>query len=77
MQVMDWYRKTVKLVSNCGKVVSIVVVLVNKSEGVEPELAESEFQELGLGEPVAISAKRGDGVQDLVETVLGNYEDAV
>ena len=51
-----------------------VFVLVNKSEDVEPELAASEFQELGLGAPIAISAKRGDGVEELLETVLADYE---
>ena len=49
-------------------------MLVNKSEDVEPELAASEFQELGLGAPIAISAKRGDGVEELLETVLADYE---
>ncbi len=50
-----------------------VFVLVNKSEGLEPELAASEFQELGLGAPVAVSAKRGDGVEELLEAVLADY----
>ena len=50
-----------------------VVVVVNKSEGEEPELVVSEFQEIGLGHPVAISAKRGDGVAGLIETVLADY----
>lgn len=51
-----------------------VFVLVNKSEGLEAELAASEFQELGLGAPLAISAKQGQGVDELVETVLAPYE---
>ncbi len=52
-----------------------VFVLVNKSEGVEPELAAAEFQALGLGEPLAISAKRGDGVEEMLDTVLGALGD--
>jgi len=47
-----------------------VLVLVNKSEGVESELAAAEFQELGLGAPFAISAKRGDGVGEMLEAAL-------
>lgn len=47
-----------------------VFVLVNKSEGLEEELAAAEFQALGLGAPVAISAKRGDGVEELLARVL-------
>lgn len=43
------------------------VVAVNKAEGLQPALAVSEFHELGLGEPVAISAKHGDRI-----SVLGN-----
>ncbi|MGI9310463.1 MAG: ribosome biogenesis GTPase Der [bacterium] len=52
-----------------------VFVLVNKSEGVEPELAAAEFQELGLGAPFAISAKRGDGVEELIAAVLAEHAD--
>ena len=40
-----------------GKSVHLVV---NKSEGIESDIAVSEFQSLGLGEPWAISAERGD-----------------
>ena len=50
-----------------------VFVLVNKSESIEPELATAEFQALGLGAPFAISAKRGDGIEQLLEVVLADY----
>ena len=50
-----------------------VIIAVNKTEGEESELAVSEFQELGLGQPFAVSAKRGDGVADLVELALQDY----
>jgi GTP-binding protein len=52
-----------------------VYLLVNKSEGVEDELATSEFQELALGEPLAISAKRGDGIQSLIDSIFLNNEE--
>jgi len=51
-----------------------IFLVVNKSEGIEPELATAEFQELAVGTPIAISAKRGDGVESLVELILENYE---
>ena len=53
---------------------SRIYLLVNKSEGVEDELATSEFQELALGEPLAVSAKRGDGIQSLVDSIFVNSE---
>jgi len=43
---------------------------VNKAEGYRPEIAAAEFHELGLGEPLSISAAHGDGVDELVELVL-------
>jgi GTP-binding protein len=46
-----------------------VVVAVNKAEGLGPEAA-AEFHELGLGEPLLISASHGEGVRDLVERAL-------
>ncbi|NKB61704.1 MAG: ribosome biogenesis GTPase Der [Gammaproteobacteria bacterium] len=51
-----------------------IYVLVNKSEGAEPDMASSEFQELAIGEPVAISAKRGDGVAQFIDGVLEEFE---
>jgi GTP-binding protein len=52
-------------------------IVVNKSEGMARESAAAEFHELGLGEPVAISAAHGDGVRELIEAVLAEFpEDA-
>jgi len=44
---------------------------VNKAEGMRSENAGAEFHELGLGEPLAISAAHGDGIRELMELVLG------
>lgn len=52
-----------------------VVLAVNKAEGMRYGSATSEFHELGLGEPVAISASHGDGVADLVEQALALVPD--
>ena len=48
-----------------------LVVAVNKAEGMRHGVVTAEFHELGLGEPVAISAAHGDGVRELVEFLLG------
>ncbi len=50
-----------------------IYLLVNKTEGVASSLAVSEFQELALGNPFAISAKRGDGVERLITEVMKDY----
>jgi GTP-binding protein len=46
-----------------------LVLAVNKAEGMRSE-AGAEFHELGLGEPMMISASHGDGVRDLIEHAL-------
>jgi GTPase len=50
-----------------------VVLAVNKAEGMNPDLAQAEFHELGLGAPRAISAEHGTGVSDLVEAALADF----
>lgn len=50
-----------------------IYLLVNKTEGISPGLATAEFQELALGSPIAISAKRGDGVEGLISEVMKAY----
>jgi GTP-binding protein len=47
-----------------------VVLAINKSEGLPPERSIAEFHELGLGDPVAISAAHGENVRELFEHVL-------
>ena len=51
-----------------------LVVAVNKAEGMKVATVTAEFFELGLGEPVAISAAHGDGVRDLIELALSMVE---
>lgn len=50
-----------------------VAVAVNKTEGMNAELATAEFHELALGAPWAISAEHGEGVRDLVDAVLAPF----
>jgi len=47
-----------------------VVLAVNKAEGQVPEQAVSEFFALGMGDPIAISATRGDRVLQLLNHAL-------
>jgi GTPase len=47
-----------------------VVLAANKAEGMRDGVQTAEFFELGLGEPVAVSAAHGQGVRSLVDTVL-------
>jgi GTP-binding protein len=49
------------------------LVAVNKAEGLPFEIARAEFFELGLGEPIPISAAHGDGVAELVEQALADF----
>jgi GTP-binding protein len=47
-----------------------VLLVVNKAEGMKYTSAVSDFYELGLGDPYAISGAHGDGVHDLVQEAL-------
>ncbi|MFB1490005.1 MULTISPECIES: ribosome biogenesis GTPase Der [unclassified Thiocapsa] len=53
-----------------GKAVSLVV---NKSDTMDPVLATADFHRLGLGEPMAVSATHGRGVQNLVDAVFAGF----
>ncbi len=44
-----------------------VVLAVNKCEGQAPDISVAEFHALGIADPLAISALRGDGVKVLAE----------
>jgi len=47
---------------------------VNKAEGLDEAMANSEFHALGLGEPIAVSAAHGDRVAAMMEDVLSSFE---
>ena len=51
-----------------------VWLAVNKTEGMQEDLAVAEFHELGLGAPHAISAAHGEGVRQLVEDALAPFK---
>jgi len=49
---------------------------VNKSEGLDADIAAGEFHGLGLGVPQAISAAHGDWVNALMDDVLAPFVDS-
>lgn len=50
-----------------------VTLLVNKVDRSEAAVACSEFYELGLGDPVAITATQGRGITDMIQTLLNEF----
>ncbi|MFY7697884.1 MAG: ribosome biogenesis GTPase Der [Legionella sp.] len=53
-----------------------VYLLVNKTDGLDDELACSDFQTLGFDAIYAISAAHGRGIQPLLETVTATFSPA-
>ena len=51
-----------------------VFLAVNKTEGMNPDLATAEFHELGLGAPHAISAEHGTGVREMLDEILAGLK---
>jgi GTPase len=49
-----------------------VLLVVNKTEGMQRAVVSAEFYELGLGDPLSISSAHGEGVKDLIELALEN-----
>ncbi|VAW49678.1 GTP-binding protein EngA, partial [hydrothermal vent metagenome] len=54
-----------------------IQVVVNKAEGFDHDVATSDFFQLGLGKPLAISSAHGDNVADCIDYVLGGLPQAV
>jgi GTP-binding protein len=50
-----------------------VVVAVNKTEGLDSDIAAAEFSTLGSGPIHAISAAHGEGVTSLIESITENW----
>ena len=47
-----------------------VLVVANKAESLDPDVAVADFHQLGFGAPVAISATHGEGLTTLMERAL-------
>ena len=52
-----------------------VVVAVNKLDNMQDISPIYEFYELGLGDPLAISAEQGKGIGDLLDEVIRFFPD--
>jgi len=50
-----------------------VLLVANKAEGLDPDLAVADFHQLGFGAPVAISASHGEGVSELLDRALEGF----
>ena len=53
-----------------------IALAVNKVEGMDEAVVTAEFHELGLGEPIGISAAHGEGTRQLIEDVLVHFPEA-
>jgi len=60
------------LASQLRPVCKNLSLVVNKTEGLEAAIVCAEFHTLGVGQPLAISAERGDGVSALVDEMLAD-----
>jgi GTPase len=50
-----------------------VLLLVNKTEGMQRARVTAEFHELGLGDPLPVSSAHGDNVEEVVEIALEDF----
>ena len=50
-----------------------VLLAVNKAEGMVDSPHLAEFHELGLGEPIPVSAAHGQGIRSLAEAALADF----
>ena len=51
-----------------------VTLALNKTDGLDADIAAADFHALGLGEPLAISASHARGCEELMERVLAGFE---
>ena len=61
--IADYLRKT-------GRKIMLVV---NKAEGMKYSAVANDFYELGLGDPLAISAAHGDGVKEVIDEAIAPF----
>lgn len=52
-----------------------VILIVNKIDNLSLEDNKYEFYNLGIGEPLAISAAQGLGIGDMLDEIVKNFED--
>jgi len=50
-----------------------IMLVVNKAEGMKYTTVANDFYELGLGDPLAISAAHGDGVREVIDEAIAPF----
>ncbi|MEO1946792.1 MAG: ribosome biogenesis GTPase Der [Methylophilaceae bacterium] len=50
-----------------------VLLVVNKTEGMQRAVVSADFYALGMGDPLSVSSAHGEGVKDLVELALEGF----
>jgi len=53
-----------------------IYLVVNKTEGLDPDVVSSEFYALGLGEPIPIAAVHGRGISPMIQKILETLPDS-
>lgn len=48
-------------------------LVVNKTDGIDPDVAMADFYELGLANPIPMAAAHGRGVKSLIEAILEQF----
>ena len=66
----------INIAAELRKTARRVWLVVNKAEGMSRPAVTAEFHELGLGDPLPISASHGENVSDLMDLVLADYPHA-
>lgn len=71
-EVADILRRSQKKLPD-GQFWPPIFLVVNKCESEARRLAVGEFYELGLGEPIAVSALHGTGTGDLLDILIASF----
>ena len=72
LEVANILRRSQKKLAD-GKLWPPIVVVVNKCESRETRDAASQFYELGLGDPIAVSAVHGTSTGDLLDALVSAF----
>jgi len=51
-----------------------IYLVANKIDGVDVDVALADFYSFGLGEPIPVAASQSRGINNLMETILSDYE---
>jgi len=74
LEVADILRRSQKKLED-GTFWPPILVVVNKAESKERRDAAPQFYELGLGDPIPVSAVHGTGTGDLLDVLVASFPD--